>query len=172
MEYFTNKSELFSFLEEKHERLLKRMLLVYFGGSYLNGQAILPVKFYRWSDRHPDYAVLIVGYGDSRMVLNCASINIIVNDFPLEHKDLFFETYHKIVQNKDSELVPFEIRIMMSFSLTCYTIRSINKFIAGQVEHGGDIRSRNLPHERRQEGTDSFWYGESDDYWPPIVTLK
>jgi len=52
-----------------------------------------------------------------------------------------------------------EVKRNMARSLAAFTEQSVTKFIAGQKEHGGDLRDRNLPAELSAEQIDSFWYG-------------
>ena len=64
-----------------------------------------------------------------------------------------------------------EAKILMSKSLHAFMIDSINKFIKGQKEHGGDIRERDLDSEMRQEHIDLFWY-QSAKSWPKYNVIK
>ena len=52
-----------------------------------------------------------------------------------------------------------EVKRNMATSLASFTEQSVTKFIAGQKEHGGDLRDRNLSTELAAEQIDSFWYG-------------
>lgn len=52
-----------------------------------------------------------------------------------------------------------EVKRNMARSLASFTELSVSKFIAGQAEHGGDLRDRDLSKELAAEQIDSFWYG-------------
>jgi hypothetical protein len=56
------------------------------------------------------------------------------------------------------DVVTLEIRSQMSWSLVDFVANSTLKFGYGQLEHGGDIRDRNLDAEIKNELTDMFWY--------------
>ena len=60
-----------------------------------------------------------------------------------------------------SHCISEEIRIKMVKSLDSFILDSINKFVKGQLEHGGDIRDRYLDKEIRMEMIDSFWYQQA-----------
>lgn len=66
-----------------------------------------------------------------------------------------------------------EQKLLMAKSLEKFCIRAINKFIAGQKHHGGDIRNRDLAEEMANEHVDMFWYGVVRDEWPrpKLVTI-
>ena len=46
----------------------------------------------------------------------------------------------------------------MAESLAIFCIRAIDKFIAGQKKHGGNIIDKNLDEEIYQELLDLYWY--------------
>ena len=64
----------------------------------------------------------------------------------------------------DRVLTP-QMILLMGESLRKFTDAAIIKFIAGQKEHGGDIRERNLEHEIFCEHIDLFWYHAAMS-WP------
>ncbi len=65
------------------------------------------------------------------------------------------------IANKVSRKVQKE----MAISLSNFIVNATRKFIAGQKEHGGDIRDRDLDKEISQEQIDLFWY-LSAKQWP------
>jgi len=58
----------------------------------------------------------------------------------------------------DLNIVSEDITEQMVLSLTSFVLDAANKFVIGQQEHGGDIRSRNLNTEIKNEIIDLFWY--------------
>lgn len=64
--------------------------------------------------------------------------------------------------------VSVPVQDLMSDDLVRFVEKAIEKFIKGQVEHGGDIRDRNLDHELMQETIDSFWYNSAKK-WPSHI---
>ena len=72
----------------------------------------------------------------------------------------FQQTLFNLIRARDFDnIVSEEISALMAISLENFTVRAIDKFVAGQKEHGGDIRNRNLGIEFAQEVIDQFWYG-------------
>lgn len=72
----------------------------------------------------------------------------------------YIKYLQKAIKGFDKENVLTEEQtVRMSESLAHFTFAAITKFIAGQKDHGGDLRDRNLMHELAQEQIDSFWYG-------------
>lgn len=59
----------------------------------------------------------------------------------------------------NTQVVSEEVIQNMTNSLTSFVNNSSVKFLKGQIEHGGDIRDRDLYNELAQENYDSFWYG-------------
>lgn len=57
--------------------------------------------------------------------------------------------------------LPVELKENMVISLGDFIRDSLDKYIAGQKEHGGDLRDRNLDEEIRKEQIDMFWYSEA-----------
>lgn len=66
-------------------------------------------------------------------------------------------TYISAVDSKHS--LTEEVKRNMAHSLAAFIEIGVDKFIAGQKEHGGDLRDRNLVDELGAEQIDSFWYG-------------
>jgi hypothetical protein len=54
---------------------------------------------------------------------------------------------------------------LMSCSLGDFILSATDKFIAGAIVHGGDIRDRNIEKELQQELLDLFWYNAARQ-WP------
>lgn len=72
----------------------------------------------------------------------------------------------ELINNLDHDkvLTP-EAKLLMAKSLMKFNHDAIRKFIAGQKEHGGDIRERDLKQEMYKEHIDLFWYHAADT-WP------
>jgi hypothetical protein len=68
------------------------------------------------------------------------------------------------VQPDADELINPNIAEHMANSLTDFVELAIKKFVVGQREHGGDIRTKNLNVELYKEMLDMFWYREAQ-YW-------
>lgn len=49
-------------------------------------------------------------------------------------------------------------------SLTRFITESVEKFIAGQLEHGGDFREIDFKTEAKNERIDAFWYSEGETW--------
>lgn len=49
----------------------------------------------------------------------------------------------------------------MRASLVAFVVDAVDKYIAGQKEHGGDLCDRDLDKELRMERIDDFWYSEA-----------
>lgn len=49
----------------------------------------------------------------------------------------------------------------MRTSLVAFVVDAVDKYVAGQKEHGGDLCDRDLEKELRMERIDEFWYGEA-----------
>lgn len=75
-----------------------------------------------------------------------------------------------IVTLDPTNAVSQEIRYQMSQSLENDVHTKILKFVAGQKEHGGDIRDRDLSFEIHCEMIDMFWYKEALFRWPKPPT--
>lgn len=58
-----------------------------------------------------------------------------------------------------SSLLSPDVLTNMAHSYACFIEKATNKFIKGQIEHGGDLRDRNLNQELSLELQDLFWYG-------------
>lgn len=56
------------------------------------------------------------------------------------------------------------VKGFMVNSLTTFASDSVEKFIAGQLEHGGDFTQIDHAHESRQERIDAFWYAEGANW--------
>ena len=52
----------------------------------------------------------------------------------------------------------------MAYSLTNFVIDATDKFIKGQIEHGGELQNRDLAKEIKQEQIDLFWYTEAQNW--------
>jgi hypothetical protein len=60
------------------------------------------------------------------------------------------------------------IKMLMAISLTQFILDATSKFAAGQLEHGGDIRDRDLQAEIYKEQLDTFWYNKAQS-WPTHI---
>jgi hypothetical protein len=58
---------------------------------------------------------------------------------------------------KDSQEV-----LILANDLTSFVIHAINKYLKGQLEHGGHISERDLDVEISQEITDLFFYHQAN----------
>ena len=83
---------------------------------------------------------------------------------PSREADLLEEIDAYVRTNTTDAINPITKRNMV-ISLTNFVIASVAKFNGGQIEHGGDIRDRDLKHEISQETIDLFWYNEAQK-WP------
>lgn len=73
---------------------------------------------------------------------------------------------HELIESKDRKnILTDEVKENMAISLHEFVTLAIDKFIAGQNEHGGDLRDRNLINEMRKETVDHFWYNAAQT-WP------
>lgn len=63
-----------------------------------------------------------------------------------------------VVLHPDSACLTTRTIFNMVDSLYNWNIDAIDKFIVGQKEHGGDLASRSLMVEIRNEQLDLFWY--------------
>lgn len=74
------------------------------------------------------------------------------------HLALIRAVENTVREADDLNIVSEEIKEHMILSLSSFVADAANKFVQGQQEHGGDIRSRNLNTEIRNETIDTFWY--------------
>jgi len=99
-------------------------------------------------------------------------LQLLNNPFILnQFDDLKIEMMHQeiegLIRFRSNGIINPCITDLMAISLTQFVINSIDKFIKGQKEHGGDIRDGNkLDKEIRDEQIDLFWYSEAKLNWP------
>lgn len=70
------------------------------------------------------------------------------------------EVIQATLETADVELVQ-QRQVEMRTSLVAFVVDAVDKFVAGQKEHGGDLCDRDLEKELRMERIDEFWYGEA-----------
>jgi len=92
------------------------------------------------------------------------------NLYPTVERKLFTYIKYEIILGVKgvSGLDPIQVDLM-STSLALFIDSAIDKFLKGQLEHGGDIRDRDLDEEIKNEHIDLFWYNEARK-WPTHLT--
>jgi len=80
--------------------------------------------------------------------------------------------YIDTLNKSEGEPLNSETVVNMSNSLTTFLEQATLKFIAGQKEHGGDIRNRDLDEEMRKEHIDLFWYAEAKGWGSQFPTAN
>lgn len=68
-----------------------------------------------------------------------------------------------IATRPDAECIKYVEGFMVE-SLTNFITDSVEKFIAGQKEHGGDFREIDFKMEAKKERIDAFWYSEGETW--------
>lgn len=75
------------------------------------------------------------------------------------------QTIVKEILDSDREHILDSVtKAKMAISLNTFVIESIEKFIKGQKEHGGNLVDRDLAKEISQETIDLFWYNEGQKW--------
>lgn len=67
---------------------------------------------------------------------------------------------HEFIQTHPGAEEVAYVQGFMVTSLTSFVSDATEKFIAGQLEHGGDFTTIDHAHESKQERIDTFWYAE------------
>lgn len=156
------------------ELVILRNQFIYFGGTYTDKNNLKHlVSFLRWSDLGADYAwvscscILCKG---KHFRVDCSKEQIEANKIPEVMEPFLVKILSHInteVERKKVELST-EVQLNMAFTLANYIVVSVDKYIKGQLEYGGDIRNKDLVLEREMESIDSMWYGTADDRWPRL----
>ena len=64
-------------------------------------------------------------------------------------------------EHENKSVLTDEQRELLVSQCRTLLMRGASKWVAGQKEHGGDIRERDLKHEIVDEAIDLFFYGTS-----------
>lgn len=92
----------------------------------------------------------------------------IVNKFPDMDVEFIRQQIRQYIRMHHEDAITPNVANLMSVSLTRFVTDAVAKFAKGQKEHGGDLRTRDLSRELRNEHIDSFWYSEAG-VWPEYL---
>src|SRR5438093_78183 len=80
---------------------------------------------------------------------------------PEEFSEHLHATISSLIWHRDRDkIISFKDKVHLTNSLKEFLVGSIDKFISGQQEHGGELIKRDLNVEISQEIIDLFWYNE------------
>ncbi len=75
------------------------------------------------------------------------------------------EDINDIIEAKDeNKILSTDIKNKMRRAIIYFIYKSIEKFIKGQEEHGGNLTERNLDEEVYNELIDLYWYNEANKW--------
>lgn len=103
---------------------------------------------------------------------------VISGEAPPEYQTLTpYSVFEQAISNRTAELfdeagVPPDFTAKFGPAFAAEIDRMLHKFAKGQVEHGGDIRDRDLRAEQMQELRDAFLYAVADQVKGAIVELR
>lgn len=70
-----------------------------------------------------------------------------------------YKALEDLIKQCDEEgVLDLNTKVFMARSLESFCLAAIEKYIAGQKEHGGNLMQRDCFYEMGQEHIDQFWY--------------